>query len=155
MKTVTSNTETGSFDQVEKKLVQIMDAINSIRPIFFKNELKFSKKAKEEKLFLYKKLFPERVLGINKIQSDYNKILDDTNLSKLEKTDLDFILDLEKIGFKKSQYVNEMNVLAQKEENLNDAFFNFFIGESIYSNFLSSELRNIQYKLDDIRRLNP
>lgn len=155
MKTVTSNTETGSFDQVEKKLVQIMDAINSIRPIFFKNELKFSKKAKEEKLFLYKKLFPERVLGINKIQSDYNKILDDTNLSKLEKTDLDFILDLEKIGFKKSQYVNEMNVLAQKEENLNDAFFNFFIGESIYFNFLSAELRNIQYKLDDIRRLNP
>lgn len=155
MKTAISNQETVSLDKIEKKLSQLVDAIGTIRPIFFKNELKFSKKAQEEKLFLYKKLFPERVLGINKIQADYNKILDDTNLSKLEKADLDFILDLEKIGFKKSQYVSEMNVLAQKEENLNDAFFNFFIGESIYFNFLSSELRNIQYKLDDIRRLNP
>lgn len=155
MKTTATNTEAVNFDQVEKKLTQILEGINSIRPVFFKNELQFSIKAKEEKMFLYKKLFPERVLGINKIQSDYNKILEDTNLSKLEKADLDFILDLEKIGFKKSQYVTEMNVLAQKEENLNDAFFNFFIGESIYFNSLSSELRIIQYKLDDIRRSNP
>lgn len=154
MKT-TINKETVSLDKIEKNIEQILKIINNIRPVFFQNELKFSKKAEEEKLFLFKKLFPEKVLGINKIQEDYNKILNDSNLSKLEKTHLDFILELDKIGFKKSQYAKEMNALAEKEENVNDAFFNFFIGESIYFNALSSELMTIQYKLDSIRRLNP
>lgn len=140
---------------IEDSLARILEIVSSIRPVFLKNELKFSKKAEKEKLYIYKKLFPEKVLGINKIQNDYNTILGHANLSKLEKADLDFILDLEKIGFSKSQYVAEMNILAQKEKNVNDGFFHFFVEETVYFTFLSTELRNIQYKLDTISPSNP
>nr|WP_315223683.1 hypothetical protein [uncultured Flavobacterium sp.] len=155
MKAEITNQETISLNKIEKNVGQILEIIHNIRPVFLKQQLEFSAKANQEKAMLYKKMFPERVLGINRIQEDYIKILDDPNLSKLEKEDLDFILDLEKIGFRKSQYVNEMNVLAQKEEYFADSFFTFFIGESVYFNFLSSELRTIQNKLNVISCSKP
>jgi hypothetical protein len=154
MKTAAINQETINLDRLEKTTNQILKKISDIRPIFFSNKLKFSKKAEEEKLLLFKSLFPEKILGINKTQEDFIKIVDDANFSKLEKVDQDFILGLDKIGFKNSQYVSELNDLAKKEKHIDDAFFNFFIGENIYFNFLSSELRTIRYKLDNFR-LNP
>jgi hypothetical protein len=145
MKTTPTSQET-SLDKIEKNTAQILKKINQIRPNLFISNLKLSKKAKTEKMFLINNLFPKSVLSIEKALETFTKISENENFSKLEKKDQDFILGLDKTGFKNSHYIKEINDFISKTNNTDDSF-SVLIEESLYFNLLNSELSDIEFKL--------
>jgi len=146
MKKTPANQETASLDKIEKNTAQILKKINQIRPNIFVSNLKLSKKAKAEKMFLIENLFPKSMLSIQKALETFTKISENENFSKLEKRDQDFILGLGKTGFKNSHYIKEINDFISKTNNTDDSF-SVLIEESLYFNLLNSELNEIEFKL--------
>lgn len=150
MKTAVSNQETISLDRIEKTTSQILKKINSIRPSLFASNLKFSKKAEEEKILLFRELIPKKIFSIDKTLDLLSKIIADPNLSKLEQKDLDFIFGLEKIDLKNSQYVSEINDFVTQENGI-DVIFSSLVEENLYFTYLNSELYDVDFKLSKIR----
>lgn len=150
MKTALSNQETIRLNNIEKNTIQILKKINSIRPSFFSSNLKFSKKAEEEKTLLFKALIPKKIFSIDKTLELFAKIAGDVNFSKLEQKDQDFILGLKNLDLKNSQYVSEINNFVTQENEINVVFFSL-AEENLYFTYLNSELYDIDYKLDRIR----
>ena len=150
MKTAVSNQETIVLDRIEKTTSAILKKINCIRPSLFSSNLKFSKKAEEEKNLLFKELIPKRIFSIDKTIEIFIKVLEDVNFSKLDQIDQDFILGLKKADLKNSQYVNEINNFVTQENEINVVFFSL-VEENLYFTYLNSELYDIKYKLDQIR----
>lgn len=146
MKTTAFKTKTVNLEKIEKTTDEILKKINSIRPAMFVSDFKLSKKAEEEKYFIIKTLFPKSVFSINNALESFNRILNHVDFLKLEKKDLDFILDLDKKGFRKSLYIKEINDFTSNEKNL-EAGFSTVIEETIYFNLLSLEFNNIESKL--------
>ena len=149
MKTVTSDQETISLDRIEKTTSQILKKINCMRPSLFASNLKFSKKAEEEKILLFKELIPKKIFSIDKTLDLFSKILADTNFSKLDQKDQDFILELKKIDLKNSQYVSEINDFVTQGNEIDVVFFSL-VEENLYFTYLNSELYDIDYKLSKI-----
>jgi hypothetical protein len=149
MKTVTSDQETISLDRIEKTTSQILKKINCMRPSLFASNLKFSKKAEEEKILLFKELIPKKIFSIDKTLDLFSKILADTNFSKLDQKDQDFILGLKKIDLKNSQYVSEINDFVTQGNEIDVVFFSL-VEENLYFTYLNSELYDIDYKLSKI-----
>lgn len=144
MKTVVKE-EGINLEKIEKTTDQILKKINGLRSNLFDKTLKFSKKAKEEKMFLFKNLIPKRILVIENTIELLNKILIHPNFSKLEKEDLDFISGLETMGFKDSHYAREINDFITKEAS--EGAFMAVMEENIYFTLLNSELNSIEAKL--------
>lgn len=149
MKTITSNQEAVSLDRIEKATTQILKKINCIRPSLFASNLKFSKKAEEEKILLFKELIPKKIFSIDKTLDLFSKILADTNFSKLDQKDQDFILGLKKIDLKNSQYVSEINDFVTQGNKIDVVFFSL-VEENLYFTYLNSELYDIDFKLSKI-----
>lgn len=149
MKTITSNQEAVSLDRIEKTTTQILKKINCIRPSLFASNLKFSKKAEEEKILLFKELIPKKIFSIDKTLDLFSKILADTNFSKLDQKDQDFILGLKKIDLKNSQYVSEINDFVTQGNKIDVVFFSL-VEENLYFTYLNSELYDIDFKLSKI-----
>lgn len=150
MKTAVSNQETIVLDRIEKNTSEILKKINCIRPSLLSGNLKFSKKAEEEKNLLFKELIPKRIFSIDKTIELFIKVLEDVNFPKLDQIDQDFILGLKKIDLKNSQYVNEINNFVTQENEINVVFFSL-VEENLYFTYLNSELYDIKYKLDQMR----
>lgn len=145
MKTVAVNQDiTGGI--TEKNTILILEKLNNLRDSLFKNEIKFSKKAKEEKLYLFKNMVSKTILSLGNNSETYLKIVEDVNFSKLEKEDQDFILGLEKAGFKNSKYISEIKSYIAKENNL-ETVFSVVVEENIYLTLLNMELSRISGKL--------
>lgn len=149
MKTIISNQEAVSLDRIEKTTTQILKKINCIRPSLFASNLKFSKKAEEEKILLFKELIPKKIFSIDKTLDLFSKILADTNFSKLDQKDQDFILGLKKIDLKNSQYVSEINDFVTQGNKIDVVFFSL-VEENLYFTYLNSELYDIDFKLSKI-----
>ena len=149
MKTAVSNQETISLDRIEKTTSQILKKINCIRPSLFTSNLKFSKKAEGEKNLLFKELIPKKIFSIEKTIDLFSKILADTNFSKLDQKDQDFILGLKKIDLKNSQYVSEINEFITQDNEIDVVFFSL-VEENLYFTYLNSELYDIDFKLSKI-----
>lgn len=130
----------------EKNTILILEKLNNLRDSLFKNEIKFSKKAKEEKLYLFKNMVSKTILSLGNNSEMYLKIVEDVNFSKLEKEDQDFILGLEKAGFKNSKYISEIKSYIAKENNLETAF-TVLMEENLYFTLLNMELSRISGKL--------
>ncbi|KQO21122.1 hypothetical protein ASF10_13415 [Flavobacterium sp. Leaf82] len=130
----------------EKNTILILEKLNNLRDSLFKNEIKFSKKAKEEKLYLFKNMVSKTILSLGNNSETYLKIVEDVNFSKLEKEDQDFILGLEKAGFKNSKYISEIKSYIDKENNL-ETVFSVVVEENIYLTLLNMELSRISGKL--------
>lgn len=120
-----------------------------MRPSLFASNLKFSKKAEEEKILLFKELIPKKIFSIDKTLDLFSKILADTNFSKLDQKDQDFILELKKIDLKNSQYVSEINDFVTQGNEIDVVFFSL-VEENLYFTYLNSELYDIDYKLSKI-----
>lgn len=150
MKTAASNPETIVLDRIEKTTSAILKKINCIRPGLLSGNLKFSKKAEEEKNLLFRELIPKKIFSVDKTIELFINILEDVNFSKLVQTDQDFILGLKKIDLKNSQYVSEINNFVEQENEINVVFFSL-AEENLYFTYLNSELYDIKYKLDQIR----
>ena len=149
MKTIISNQEAVSLDRIEKTTTQILKKISCIRPSLFASNLKFSKKAEEEKILLFKELIPKKIFSIDKTLDLFSKILADTNFSKLDQKDQDFILGLKKIDLKNSQYVSEINDFVTQGNKIDVVFFSL-VEENLYFTYLNSELYDIDFKLSKI-----
>lgn len=145
MKTA-SNYETINLDKIEENTNQILEKINRIRPAFFESDFKLSKKAKEEKVFIIKNLFPKSLLSIKNAPDTFARILAHANFSKPEKQDQDFISGLDKTGFKDSIYIKEIDGFISKTKNV-DAGFLTIIEEAFYFSLLNSELNAIEIRL--------
>jgi hypothetical protein len=145
MKT-TANQETLNLEKIEKTTDQILKKLNRIRSNFFVQNLKFSKKAKEEKVFLCKSFISKKILLIEKSIVLFREILVNPKFPKLEKEDQDFILGLETAGFKDSQYAREINAYVTKETESEDIFM-ALIEENLYFSILYGELNAIEGKL--------
>jgi len=150
MKTADGNPETVNLDKIEKMTSQILNKINLMRPSMFASNLKFSKKAEEQKKQLFKELIPKKLFSIDKTVSLLTKILEDTNFSKLDQKDQDFIKGLEKIDLKNSQYISEINDFVLQGNEL-DVVFSSLAEEMLYFNYLNSELYDIDFKLTQTR----
>lgn len=150
MKTAVTTSENVNFNKIEKMTSQILDKINSIRPSFFASNLKFSKKAEEQKKQLFKELIPKKLFSIDKTLDLLAKILEDPNFSKLDEKDQNFIRGLEKIDLKNSQYISEINEFVSQGNEL-DVIFSSLMEETLYFNYLNSELYDIDFKLSSIR----
>lgn len=150
MKTAASNPETIVLDRIEKTTSAILKKINCIRPGLLSGNLKFSKKAEEEKNLLFRELIPKKIFSVDKTIELFINILEDVNFSKLVQTDQDFILGLKKIDLKNSQYVSEINNFVEQENEINVVFFSL-AEENLYFTYLNSELYDMKYKLDQIR----
>jgi len=149
MKTAVSNHETINLEKIEKTTSQILKKINCIRPSLFTSNLKFSKKAEGEKNLLFKELIPKKIFSIEKTIDLFSKILADTNFSKLDQKDQDFILGLKKIDLKNSQYVSEINEFITQDNEIDVVFFSL-VEENLYFTYLNSELYDIDFKLSKI-----
>lgn len=145
MKTVAVNQDING-GITEKNTILILEKLNNLRDSLFKNEIKFSKKAKEEKLYLFKNMVSKTILSLGNNSETYLKIVEDVNFSKLEKEDQDFILGLEKAGFKNSKYISEIKSYIDKENNL-ETVFSVVVEENIYLTLLNMELSRISGKL--------
>jgi hypothetical protein len=145
MKTVAVNQDTNG-GITEKNTILILEKLNNLRDNLFKNEIKFTKKAKEEKLYLFKNMVSKTILSLGNNSETYLKIVEDVNFSKLEKEDQDFILGLEKAGFKNSKYISEIKSYIDKENNL-ETVFSVVVEENIYLTLLNMELSRISGKL--------
>lgn len=145
MKT-TTNQETISLDTIEKNTVQILKKLGNFKPGFFKRSLKFSKKAEAEKIYLFKSLVPKRTSMITQTSKLFDEILANPKFSKLGQEDQDFILELEKLGFKDSQYIREINEYIATAADTEE-YFSTIMEENLYFNFLYSELSDIQLKM--------
>ncbi|WPO77926.1 hypothetical protein [Flavobacterium sp. KACC 22761] len=150
MKAAVTNIETVHLNKIEKMTSQILDKINSIRPSLFASNLKFSKKAEEQKKQLFKELIPKKMFSIDKTLDLLGKILNDANFSKLDDKDQRFIRGLEKIDLKNSQYITEINEFVLQGNDL-DVIFSSLMEETLYFNYLNSELYDIDFKLSSIR----
>ncbi|OXA78898.1 hypothetical protein SAMN05444397_10869 [Flavobacterium aquidurense] len=146
MKTAASNHEIINLEKIEKTTDQILKKINQIRPTIFKSDFKLSGKAKEEKAFLIKNLFPKSLFSIKSSVETFNRISEHANFSKLEKEDRDFISGLDKMGFKNSLYIKEIDEFISQSKNVEDGF-SIIIEETIYFTLLGSELGSIERKL--------
>ncbi|MDQ6472772.1 hypothetical protein RB619_19200 [Flavobacterium sp. LHD-80] len=147
MKTATSTQDTIGLDKIEKNTNQILEKINNIRPTMFKSNFKLSKKAEEEKAFLSKNLAYKSLFSFKSSLEIFTKILEHANFSKLEKNDQDFVTGLEKLGFKDSLYIKEINDFIASANSVEDGFPTV-IEETIYFNLLNSELNSIERRLD-------
>ncbi|MBP4136920.1 hypothetical protein [Flavobacterium geliluteum] len=146
MKAEITNQETISLNKIEKNVTQILKKINQIRPNLLKKSFKFSKKAQEEKAFLLKNLVSKKIILIEKTNELFVQIFTNTNFSKLQEEDQDFILGLEKIGFINSQYVREIKAYLSNAGDFEEAFLNV-IDENLYFMLLYQELNDIETKL--------
>jgi hypothetical protein len=149
MKTAEYEPETIVLDKIEKTTTEILKKINCIRPGLFSSNLKFSKKAEEEKKILFKELIPKKVFSIDKTIELVSKIAADTNFLKLRQIDQDFISGLKKIDLKNTQYISEINNFITQENEINVVFFSL-VEENLYFTYLNSELYEIKYTLDQI-----
>ncbi|MTH16636.1 hypothetical protein [Flavobacterium sp. LC2016-01] len=147
MKTTASTQEIIGLDKIEKNTNQILEKINNIRPTFFKTNFKLSKKAEEEKVFLSKNLASKSLFDFKRSLEIFTKILEHANFSKLEKNDQDFITGLEKLGFKNSLYIKEINDFIASSQNAADGFATV-IEETIHFTLLNSELNAIERRLE-------
>ncbi|KAF2506862.1 hypothetical protein EYY60_20310 [Flavobacterium zhairuonense] len=150
MKTAVTHEETLRLDKIEENTTQILKKINSIRPSFYAKNLKFSKKAEEEKTKLFKELIPKKIFSIEKTLELLKKVSEDPDFSKLEQKDQDFIQALKSIDLENSEYVNEINSFVAQDNDL-DVVFSSMTEEMLYFNFLNSELFSIDSKLITIR----
>lgn len=150
MKTKITKQETISLDKIEKNTNQILEKINRIRLNFFESNFKFSKEAEEEKQGLIKHIFPKSMLSLETALDTFTKVSEHPNFLKLEKADKDFILKLEKIGFKNSHYVKEINDFISTTENIEDSF-SMLLEENIYFTLLNSELNAIEIRLSNLK----
>jgi len=149
MKSVVANQETISLDKIEKNTIEILKKINRIRPTIFESDLKLSKKAKEEKVFLIKNLFPKSMFSIKSALETFTRIFEHVNFSKLTKEDQDFIVGLDKTGFKNSHYIKEINDFISKAKNVEDGFATV-MEETLYFTLLNSELNAIENRLANL-----
>ncbi len=149
MKTAASNQETPSLEKIGKTTDQILKKINRIRPAMFASDFKLSKKAKEEKVFILKNLFPKSLFSVKHALETFTRILEHANFSKLEKADQDFISGLDKTGFKNSLYIKEINEFISNAKNV-ETGYSTVIEETLYFSLLSSELNSIEAKLLNI-----
>lgn len=150
MKTAATDQESVRLNRIEENTTQILKKINAIRPSFYSKNLKFSKKAEEEKKKLFQELIPKKIFSIDKTLELLNKILADSDFSKLDQKDQNFILGLKNIDLKNSHYVNEINSFVSQGNEL-DVVFNSLAEEMLYFNYLNSELFEIDGKLITIR----
>jgi len=132
--------------KIEKTTDQILKKINSIRSTMFINDFKLSKKAQQEKEFILKTLFPKSLFSVKNALETFARITEHANFSKLEKEDQDFILGLDKKGFKNSVYIKEIHDFISKAKDL-EAGFVTVIEETIYFTLLNSELNLIESRL--------
>lgn len=146
MKTAASNYENINLEKIEKTTDQILKKINSIRSNMFVSDFKLSKKAQEDKELILKTLFPKSMFSVKYALETFARISEHANFSKLEEEDQDFILALDKKGFKNSVYIKEIHDFISKAKDV-EAGFSTVIEETLYFTLLNSELNFIEARL--------